>query len=128
VRVLAYPGKTFRAKLSWVSPAVDPNTRRIPVRAEVENEDDVLIPGMFATFSIRTGDDLAAPGVPLAAVVYEGEKAHVWVLRDDGLMALREVQAGRVQDGMVEVKDGLAAGEKIVTSGSLFIDRAAEGS
>ena len=128
VRVLAYPGRSFKAKLSWVAPAVDDNTRRIPVRAEVENEGGVLIPEMFASFSISTGDDVTAPGVPLAAVVYEGEKSHVWVLRDDGLMALREIEAGRVQDGMVEVKDGLAAGEKIVTSGALFIDRAAEGS
>jgi|HubBroStandDraft_1064217.scaffolds.fasta_scaffold00009_77 cobalt-zinc-cadmium efflux system membrane fusion protein len=127
VHVLAYPDKVFRAKLSWVAPAVDPNTRRIPVRAEVENEGGALIPAMFATFSIRTGDDVTAPGVPLAAVVYEGDKAHVWVLRDDGAMALREIGAGRVQDHMVEVKEGLAAGEKVVTSGSLFIDRAAEG-
>jgi membrane fusion protein, heavy metal efflux system len=128
VRVLAYPDKTFRAKLSWISPSVDPNTRRIPVRAEVENEGGALIPEMFGTFSIKTGEDVTEPGVPLSAVVYEGEKAHLWVLRDDGLMALRDIEAGQVQDGMVEVKAGLQPGEKIVTSGSLFIDRAAEGS
>ncbi|MGB8840283.1 MAG: efflux RND transporter periplasmic adaptor subunit [Aliidongia sp.] len=128
VHVLAYPDKIFRAKLSWVAPSVDPNTRRIPVRAEVENEGGVLIPEMFATFSIKTGEDVTAPGIPQSAIIYEGDKAHVWVLRDDALMALREIQAGRVQDGIVEVKSGLEPGEKIVTSGSLFIDRAADGS
>jgi cobalt-zinc-cadmium efflux system membrane fusion protein len=128
VRVLAFPGKTFKARLSWVAPSVDPNTRRLPVRAEVENEGQALKPEMFATFSISTGDDVTAPAVPQSGVVYEGDKAHLWVLRDDGLIQLRAIEAGRVQDGMVEVKSGLAAGEKIITSGSLFIDRAAEAS
>jgi membrane fusion protein, heavy metal efflux system len=128
VRALAYPGKVFQAKISWISPSVDPNTRRIPVRAEVENEGGVLLSGMFATFTIKTGEDVTAPAAPQSAVVYEGDKAHVWVVRDDGLIELRRIVAGQVQDGMVEVSSGLAAGEKIVTSGSLFIDRAAEGS
>jgi cobalt-zinc-cadmium efflux system membrane fusion protein len=128
VHVLAFPDKTFKARLSWVAPSVDANTRRLPVRAEVENEGEALKPEMFATFSISTGADVSAPAVPQSGVVYEGDKAHVWVLRDDGLIALRDIKAGRVQDGMVEVREGLATGEKIVTSGSLFIDRAAEGS
>jgi len=128
VHVLAFPGRTFRAKLSWVAPSVDTDTRRVAVRAEVENPDGALKPEMFATFAIRTGDDVNAPAVPQEAVVYEGDKAHVWLLRDDGLMALREIQAGPVQDGMVEVQSGLDAGAKVVTAGSLFIDRAAEGS
>jgi cobalt-zinc-cadmium efflux system membrane fusion protein len=128
VHVLAYPGRTFKAKLSWVASSVDADTRRVAVRAEVENEDAALKPEMFATFAIRTGDDLTALAVPQSAVVYEGDKAHIWQLRDDGLMALREIQAGPVQDGMVEILSGLEPGAKIVTAGSLFIDRAAEGS
>lgn len=128
VRALAYPGKAFQARISWISPAVDPNTRRIPVRAEVENEGGMLLAGMFATFTIKTGEDVTAPAAPQSAVVYEGDKAHVWIVRDDGLIELRNIVAGQVQDGMVEVSSGLATGEKLVTSGSLFIDRAAEGS
>ena len=128
VHVLAYPGRTFKARLSWVAPSVDAETRRIPVRAEVENEGGALKPEMFATFAIRTGDDVTAAAVPQAAVVYEGDKAHVWLLRDDGLIALREIEAGPVQDGMVEAASGLTAGDKVVTAGALFIDRAAEGS
>jgi membrane fusion protein, heavy metal efflux system len=128
VRVLAFPGRTFKAKLSWVAPSVDPDTRRVAVRAEVENPDGALKPEMFATFAIRTGDDVTAAAVPQSAVVYEGDKAHVWQLRDDGLIALREIQAGAVQDGMVEVLSGLEPNAKVVTAGSLFIDRAAEGS
>ncbi len=62
------------------------------------------------------------------AVVYEGNEAHVWVLREDGKLVYRAIGAGRTLNGLVEVLDGLKAGEKVVTSGALFIDRAADNS
>jgi cobalt-zinc-cadmium efflux system membrane fusion protein len=105
---------------------VDDTTRRVMVRAEVENPDAALKPEMFATFRIITSDDAMAPGVPEMAVVYEGDSAHVWVVRDDGKIVYRAIRTGRALDGLVEVVDGLKAGEKIVTSGTLFIDRAAD--
>ncbi|HUL42048.1 MAG TPA: efflux RND transporter periplasmic adaptor subunit [Burkholderiales bacterium] len=126
VRVLAYPGRVFKARLAWVAASIDPNTHRLPVRAEVENPDGALKPMMFARFSIITGDNIVAPAVPQSAIVYEGEEARVWVARDDGRVASRSIRAGRVRDGMVEVSAGLNAGEKVVTSGTLFIDRAAQ--
>jgi cobalt-zinc-cadmium efflux system membrane fusion protein len=126
VRVLAYPGRVFKAKIAWVAPAVDPNTHRLPVRAEVENPDGALKPMMFARFSIITGDPVVAPAVPESAIVYEGEEARVWMARDDGAVALRLIRTGRISDGMVEVSAGLAPGEKVITSGTLFIDRAAQ--
>jgi membrane fusion protein, heavy metal efflux system len=128
VRVLAYPGRVFRARLTYVASAVDPNTHRLPVRAEVENPEGALKSEMFASFSILTGDDAVAPGVPESAVVYEGETARVWVANSDKTLALRQIRAGRVDgNGMVEVLAGLAAGESVVTNGTLFIDRAAKG-
>ena len=128
VRVLAYPGRVFKARLGYVGATVDSNTRRVTVRAEVENPDGALKPEMFASFDIITSDDSSAPGVPETAVVYEGDSAHVWVIRDDQRIAIRPVQTGRTMDGMVEITGGLKAGEKIVTSGTLFIDRAADNS
>ena len=125
VRVLALPERTFKAKLAYVAPGIDPITRRLAVRAEVENPDAVLKPEMFATFSIITGSDYSAPGVPGSAVVYEGDTARVWVLNRDGTIALRPVQTGRTSRGFVEVIAGLAPGEQVVTAGTLFIDRAA---
>jgi cobalt-zinc-cadmium efflux system membrane fusion protein len=65
--------------------------------------------------------------VPADAVVYEGEAARVWIARDDKSLALRDIRVGRIEDGAVEVLAGLEAGETVVTSGSLFIDRAAKG-
>jgi cobalt-zinc-cadmium efflux system membrane fusion protein len=125
VRVPAYPGRVFNAKISWVAPSLDPNTHRLPVRADVENPDGGLKPAMFANFSITTGKDASAPAVPQSAVVYEGDTARVWLAHDDGTVESRTVRLGRVEDGMVEILDGLSAGDKTVTSGALFIDRAA---
>ena len=128
VRVLAYPGRVFKAKLTYVAPAIDANTHRLPVRAEVENADGALKPEMFASFSIMTGNAVAAPAVPQESVIYEGDVAHVWVAHDDKSLSLRQIHTGRTDaDGMVEVLAGLEPGEKVVTSGSLFIDRAAQG-
>jgi cobalt-zinc-cadmium efflux system membrane fusion protein len=126
VKVLAYPDRIFKAHLTYVGAVVDDATRRVTVRAEVGNADGALKPEMFASFRIITSDDSLAPGVPEMAVVYEGDTAHVWVARDDGRIVLRPIRAGRTVDGMVEVLDGLKSGEKIVTSGTLFIDRAAD--
>ena len=124
VRVLAFPGRVFKAKISWIAPSIDTNTHRLPVRADVENPDGALKPGMFARFSIITGPAATRPAVPESAIVYEGDTARVWVVRTDGTIASRTIRIGDASDDMVEVLDGLSAGEKIVTSGTLFIDRA----
>ena len=125
VHVLAFPGRTFKAKISWVAPSIDPTTHRLSVRADVENPDRELKPGMFANFSIITGEAATAPAVPQQAIVYEGETARVWVVGEDGTIAARSVRVGQLADGMVEILGGLTEGEKVVTSGALFIDRAA---
>lgn len=126
VRVLALPGRVFKAKLTYVGPSIDPNLHRLPVRAEVENSDFVLKPEMFATFSIVTGKDVTAPAVPEEAVVREGDTARVWVVRPDKSVALRQIRAGRTSDGEIEVLAGLKPGETVISGGSLFIDRAAK--
>ena len=126
IHVLAYPDRVFKGKISWVAPSIDPNTHRLPVRADVENRDGALKPGMFANFSIITGEESAAAAVPQEAIVYEGELARVWVVGAVDTLALREIRTGRISNGMVEVLAGLSAGEKVVTSGTVFIDRAAK--
>jgi len=126
VHVLAYPDRIFRGKISWVAPALDPNTHRLSVRADVENPDGALKPGMFANFSIITGEASMAPAVPREAIVYEGEQARVWVVGEGDTLSLHEIRTGRISNGLVEVLAGLSAGEKVVTSGTVFIDRAAK--
>jgi cobalt-zinc-cadmium efflux system membrane fusion protein len=126
VTVLAFPGKVFNAKLSYVAPALDPNTRRLPVRAEIENPHRELLPEMFASFRIVSGDGRLMPAVPADAIVYEGANARVWIARPDSKTVVsRPIEVGDTVNGLVEVRKGLAVGEAVVTSGTLFIDRAA---
>jgi cobalt-zinc-cadmium efflux system membrane fusion protein len=125
VRVLAYPNRVFRARVTFVSAVVDAVTHRLPVRAEIDNRDAALKPEMFANFRILTSDATESPAVPAAAVIFEGEAAHVWVVAGDALLELRAIHAGRSNDGLVEVLDGLKPGERVVTKGGLFIDQAA---
>src|ERR1700722_6339215 len=125
VRVLALPGQVFKAKLTAIGAQVDPVTRRVPVRATLANADGKLKPQMFASFSIITSGDSQAPAVPEEAIVREGDQARVWVVSEKNTLSLRSIRTGRNNDGMVEVVEGLKAGERVVTRGSLFIDRAA---
>jgi membrane fusion protein, heavy metal efflux system len=101
VRVLALPGQTLA------------------------NPDGKLKPQMFASFSIITSGESQAPAVPEEAIVREGDQARVWVVAPNNTLTLRSIRTGRSMDGMVEVLSGLRAGERVVTRGSLFIDRAA---
>ncbi len=125
VRVPAWPDRTFSAHLNFVAATIDPATHRLTVRAELPNTDGALKPEMLATLRIATGSNGAALGVPEGAVIYDGEQAHVWVVTDDHAVGLRAVRTGRTSDGFVEIVDGLRAGDKVVTRGSLFMDRAA---
>jgi len=110
--------------VTHVAALVDAVTHRLPVRAEIDNRDGALKPEMFANFRIVTSDARESPGVPQAAVVYEGESAHVWVV-DGDLLSYRAVHTGRTNEALVEILDGLKVGERIVTKGGLFIDQAA---
>ena len=124
VRVLAYPDRVFHAKVTYIAPAVDPATRRLAVRAEIANADRLLKPEMFADFGIDTGPAQASLAIPEDAVIYEGQSAHVWLAKPDRSLVLQQVRLGRSSRGLVEVLDGLRAGDRVATSGALFIDRA----
>src|SRR5277367_4780085 len=125
VHVLAYPKRVFNARVTYVAAMVDAVTHRLPVRAEIANRDGALKPEMFANFRILTSEASQSPAVPEAAVVYEGDAAHVWVVQGDGFLAYRVIHTGRSNDGLVEILDGLQPGELVVTKGGLFIDQVA---
>jgi cobalt-zinc-cadmium efflux system membrane fusion protein len=123
--VLAYPGQVFPANLNYVATSLDPTSRRLLVRATINNSQSALKPEMFANVSIATGEGDAALAVPRNAIIYEGDMARVWVARDDKTIELRRIMPGLASANMIQVLNGLHPGEKIVTKGALFIDRAA---
>jgi cobalt-zinc-cadmium efflux system membrane fusion protein len=126
--VLALPGREFKARIDYVSAAIDPAIRRLLVRATIDNKSGLLKPEMFANVTIYSGGDRPAVGVPKQALIYEGDTVRLWVVHDDKSIELRRIETGLTNGDLVEVRANLAPGEKIVTRGSLFIDRAASGS
>lgn len=127
--VLALPGRSLSAKVDYIATSIDPATRRLLVRATIQNNQRQLKPEMFASVTIMSTQDRPAPGVPRQALIYEGDQVRVWVVRDDKSIELREIKTGLVNGNLVEVtSDNLTVGERIVTKGSLFIDRAASSS
>lgn len=128
VNVMALPGRPLTAKINYVAAAIDPNTRRLLVRATIDNKDGLLKPEMFANVTIYSAGDRAAPAVPKQALIYEGDQVRIWVAREDKSVELRQIKIGLINGNLVEVTSNLKPGEQIVVKGSLFIDRAASGS
>jgi cobalt-zinc-cadmium efflux system membrane fusion protein len=126
--VLALPGRPLTARINYVSAAIDPATRRLLVRATIDNKEGLLKPEMFANVTIYSASDHPATGVPKQALIYEGDQVRVWVAHEDKSIELRQIKPGLINGDLVEVEGNLKPGEQIVTKGSLFIDRAASGS
>jgi cobalt-zinc-cadmium efflux system membrane fusion protein len=126
--VLALPDRPLTARIDYVSAAIDPATRRLLVRATIDNKDGLLKPEMFANVTIYSSGDHPAIGVPKQALIYEGDQVRVWIAHDDKSIELRQIKTGLTNGELVEAQGNLKPGEQIVTKGSLFIDRAASGS
>jgi membrane fusion protein, heavy metal efflux system len=126
--VMALPGRSLTARINYVAAAIDPVTRRLLVRATIDNPDGALKPEMFANVTLYSPGDHPAVGVPKQALIYEGDQVRVWVAHQDKSIELRQVKPGITNGDLVEIVSNLRPGEQIVTKGSLFIDRAASGS
>jgi membrane fusion protein, heavy metal efflux system len=121
-KVSAVPNRTFKARISAINSASDLTTRRVVVRAEIENPDGLLKAEMFAMFKISTEEAVAAPAVPTDAVIREGDIATVWVESEPMLFKRRVVDIGKQQDGLTQIRKGLDAGESVVARGAIFVD------
>jgi cobalt-zinc-cadmium efflux system membrane fusion protein len=126
--VLALPGRSLTARINYVATAIDPATRRLLVRATIDNKNATLKPEMFANVTIYSAGDRPAVGVPKQALIYEGDQVRIWVAHTDKTIELRQIKPGLTNGDLVEVVGNLKPGEQIVTKGALFIDRAASGS
>jgi len=83
---------------------------------------------MYANVGIFTQDETAAVAIPREALIYEGSTVRVWIAHEDKTIELRPLKTGLTNGRMVQVVEGIVAGERVITKGSLFIDRAASGS
>ncbi len=117
-RAAAFPDRLFTGRIVAIAPRVDPVTRAVTVRAELPNADQLLRPGMLLEVAVigRTRHSLA---VPEEALLLIGRQHYVYVIRPDGTADRRQVTIGQRLPGIVEITNGLAAGEKVVVAGIL---------
>lgn len=126
VRVAAYVDREFEGRITVVGEQIDAATRRLMVRSEVDNPDNLLRAGMFANFTIEIADPILTTAVPSPGIVREGDGSmSVWVTRDRRRFERRTVRVGLQQGGMTQILDGLALDEQVVTDGAVFVSNKA---
>jgi len=116
VRVEPVPNRQFPGRVTRVSPAVDMTSRTVQVEAEVPNPEGLLKPGLFARAALVLREDADVAFVPESAVSYFAGITRVFVVAD-GKASERAVSLGARKDGLVEVVEGVQAGEQVATSG-----------
>ncbi|WP_313275145.1 efflux RND transporter periplasmic adaptor subunit [Stenotrophomonas sp.] len=114
---IAYPGRNFEGAVSTIDARVDPGSRAITVRADFDNGDHALRPGMLLDVRLYRPERDALV-IPEIAVVQVGRDSYVFRVKDDESVERADVKTGTRRAGVVEIVDGLKAGERIVVDGT----------
>jgi cobalt-zinc-cadmium efflux system membrane fusion protein len=121
LRSKAWPGRTFDAKVFYTGDVVDETTRTIAMRAEADNAEGLLKPGMFVNVELPGGANEEVVQVPLSAVQEHEGKSFVFIPLDGDEFERRDVQLGRRNAEVVEIRGGLEPGEQIIISGGFVL-------
>jgi Cu(I)/Ag(I) efflux system membrane fusion protein len=121
----AYPGESFRGKIQFIYPFLDPKSRTIKLRVELPNPGLKLKPEMYVqgNISVRLNDSLV---IPAGAVIDTGNLHLVWVESKPGVFLPRDVTTGARSGENIQILSGLKAGEKVAVTGSYLIDSEAQ--
>ncbi len=118
--------RTFHGRVAYVGAMVDPDTRTTPVRIVTQNPGDLLKKDMYLEAVIHTRTDKSVLSVPVSAVLHDSEnEPFVYVEVQPRQFARRPIAVGAQQNGYVEIRNGLKAGEEVVSEGSVFLQFAA---
>jgi multidrug efflux pump subunit AcrA (membrane-fusion protein) len=124
----AWPGEEFRGSVSEMSPVVDPSSRTMEIKVNVENQGSRLKAGMFAKERIITEQKQNVVRIPESARVERFGETYVYVVETDRrdpafrIAAKRPIKSGILVDGILEVPEGLAPAEEIVVRGQSLLD------
>jgi Cu(I)/Ag(I) efflux system membrane fusion protein len=117
----ASPGKTFKGRVAFLDPVMDPKTRTAKARVEFPNPKGELKPEMFGDVLLK-GQGRKGLIVPLDAVLDAGTTKVVFVSLGDGKFEPREVSTGTTIGEKVEIRSGLMAGEEVVVRANFLVD------
>lgn len=129
-QVSAYPGKEFKAKVTYIDPVLNPDTRTVGVRAEAINSNFELKPEMFVSSTISTSQSTQSGlMIPKTAILWTGPRSVVYVQvgnKEAPAFEMREIELGpRVGDDYL-VLSGVEEGEQVVSNGVFAVDAAAQ--
>ncbi|MCB9492234.1 MAG: efflux RND transporter periplasmic adaptor subunit [Dehalococcoidia bacterium] len=121
--VTAYPGRAFPGSVAAIGAVVEPKTRAVQVRVVLPNDDGALKPGMFATVELEGTSGVAHQRVvvPSTAVQRDGDRSVVFVKTGEHEYAQHIVKLGLETAGSVEIEEGVAAGDEVITTGSFVL-------
>ncbi|RJT27239.1 efflux RND transporter periplasmic adaptor subunit [Mesorhizobium waimense] len=122
VRIRSLPGKVFEGKVGLIYPEIQGQTRTARIRIELPNPDGLLLANMYAEVEIATGGTDPVVTVPDSAVIDTGDRQVVIVDKGEGSFEPRDVKIGLRGEGMTEIMDGIAEGERIAVSANFLID------
>ena len=114
----AFPNQTFQGNVFAINPLVDANGRSIVIRAVVKNVEARLRPGMFARVRLLFSDDRDSVAIPEQSLIPVGDDHYLFKVVD-GRAQRNKVEIGQRRNGQVEILQGLAAGDVVVTAGQL---------
>lgn len=114
---VAYPDQPFTGKVTTIDTRIDPVTRTVVVRAELPNTNGLLKPGMLLTVDLKSNSRESLQ-IPEESLLPLNNKQFVYLVNEDSRVRQVEVKIGRRQPGVVEILDGLTAGDRVVTEGT----------
>ena len=130
IQVNSYPGKNFTSKISFISPMLNSSSRTVKIRATLQNQDNLLKPGMFVKGSLeaKNNGENTKLLVPKSAVLWTGERSVVYTKPnpEEPVFKLQEITLGNTVGNNYEVLSGLQNGDKVVTNGTFTVDAAAQ--
>jgi membrane fusion protein (multidrug efflux system) len=117
IEVDAYGGETFAGEVTAIDPVIDANSRSAKLRAQIGNADYRLRPGQFARLRLATAaEGVSALMLPEQALLQEGEQRYVYVVAA-GKAKKTAIRTGRRTPGLIEVSEGLKAGDEVIIAG-----------
>ncbi|HLK59548.1 MAG TPA: efflux RND transporter periplasmic adaptor subunit [Chthonomonadaceae bacterium] len=123
LQVAAFPTRTFHGQVTYIANEVNPDTRTLTVRTEVENPGWLLRPSMYATVLIGSRNTTRALSIPADAVLQEGTHQIVYVETSPGQYVQHTITVGTAVSGRVPVRSGLSAGDRVVVTGCVLLQQ-----
>ncbi len=121
-RVPSFPGRTWKGKVDYIYPDLDPMTRTLRVRLRFDNPEELLKPKMFAHVTILAEPRQNVLSIPAEALIRDGVTERVVLALGRGRFQSREVVAGMESGERIEVKKGLSDADTVVVSAQFLLD------